>query len=170
MSKNEKIDNYEESISYLINLLKEHPQVKLIFSRYKMPLDLIHEIPIDFKELDVSAKAKDGKIFLNKKLIADGNFVDDLHYIVHELVHVLQQHTGAVNDYGDLSRYDYLDNPLEIEAFNEQIKFISAYKSPEEAEEYLQNLLDFHKFEGFKRKNKELELRGHDNALSSSNT
>lgn len=170
MSKKDHVENYEGSVEYLVNLLREHPQVKALFLRFQVPIEAIHEVPIDFEDLDVSAKAKKGRIIINRKLVADGDFVDDLHYIVHELVHVLQQHTGAVNDYGDLSQYDYLDNPLEIEAFQEQIKFIAAYKSPEEAEEYLQGLLDFHELEGKDRKRKEFELRGEDHALHAGNT
>lgn len=158
--KKSEIENHEDSLEYIVNLLKEHPQVKDLFLRFKIPLDAIHEIPIEFDDLDVSAKAKKGRIILNERLIEDGNFIDDLHYIVHELVHVLQQHTGAVKDHGDLSQYDYLDNPLEMEAFQEQIRFIEAYKDKEGADEYLEGLLDFHELEGKEREEKESQLRG----------
>ena len=168
MSKNEMGD-HEESLEYIVNLLKEHPQVKSLFLRFNMPIEMIHKIPIEFDELDVSAKAKKGKIILNEKLAEDGHFIDDLHYIVHELVHVLQQYTGTVNDHGDLDQYDYLDNPLEMEAFIEQIKFIEAYKDADEATEYLEGLLDFHKLKGPQRKLKERELRGEAHVMHARN-
>jgi hypothetical protein len=166
MSKGKKKeDSSQDMIEHVVNLLREHPHVKALFARFEVPLDSIHDIPIEFDAIDTSAKAKKGKIILNKKLAEDGDFIEDLHYIIHELTHVLQQQTGAVYDHGDLNDYDYLDNPLEIDAFKEQIAFIAQYKGPEEAHKYLEHLLDFHDFEGASREHKKRQLRGETDAM-----
>lgn len=149
-----------EMVEQIVKLLKEHPNVKELFEHYNIPLDDIENIPIEFADMDVSAKTKDGKITINKALVEDKNFIEDLHYIVHEMVHVLQQKVGKNKEYGDLSCVKYLDNPLEIEAFKQQISFIEKYKSLADADEYLDKLLNFHELDGTERKRKRNELRG----------
>lgn len=158
-AKKKELDE-EEMLEQIINLLKEHPVVQELFDRFKMDIDFIHEIPICFEELDVSAKAKKGKVYLSDVFLEDGNIIDDVHYIVHELTHVLQQITGNVNEKGSRQSDHYLDDPAEIEAFKNQIKFIGEYKGEEEAEQYLEDLLDFHEFEGKARDGKKKQLQG----------
>lgn len=153
-------DDEKAMIEQVINLLKEHPQVRALFDKYGMPIANINDIQITFEKMDVSAKAKDGKIMLNSNLIEDGNLIEDLHYIIHELTHVLQQKSGKADDVrnNEIKNNHYLDNPLEIEAFKEQIAFINKYKSPKEAADYLKQLLDFHGYEGEQRKKKVQQL------------
>lgn len=150
----------DEMLEQIVNLLKQHPVVGQIFDRFDIDLEFIHEIPISFDDLDVSAKAKGGKIYINDGFLEDGNFIDDIHYIVHELTHVLQQITGNVHERGEPGEDHYLDDPAEMEAFKEQIKFIDDYKGEGEADQYVDDLLDFHEFKGKKRTKKRRQLRG----------
>ena len=149
-----------EVLEQVINLLKEHPSVKTLFEKYKTPIKKIEDIDISFDDMDVSAKSKEGKITLNKNLLEGNNLVAALHYIVHELVHVLQYHSG---DLKDMKHYDddhYLNNPYEIEAFKEQIRFIKKYKDQKAADEYTDQLLDFHGYKGNEKKKKLEQLMG----------
>ena len=107
----------------------------------------------------MSAKANKDSIVVNKKFLDDGNLVDDLHYIVHELVHVLQYLTGLIDKAKDYSFKHYLDNPLELQAFREQIRFIKEYKNQKESDTYLKELLDFHDITGKERATKERILK-----------
>lgn len=162
-SKRAKQDkkNQLEQIKDLMGLLRRHPQVLVLFERFKISIDEFDKIQIGIKEMDVSAKTKDGKIWLNECLIEDGNLVEDLHYVVHELVHWLQQRTG-LDSYHEPDNYSsYLFIPTEIQAFKEQIEFIRNYKGAKEAKKYLKDLLDFHELEGDERKELE-ELLGGD--------
>lgn len=150
----------QEMIDQIISLLKEHPIVKKMFSKYGINIDKIHDIPISFKELDVSAKAKGGEIFLNENLLEEEEgFLSNIGYIVHELTHVLQQITGNIIDNKCLKEVHYLDDPSEVEAFQNQIAFIAAYKDKSEADSYVKDLLDFHDFSGKERTKKETELK-----------
>lgn len=148
----------KELIEQITNLLKEHPIVRRMFDKYNVDISYIQEIPMEFKDLDVSAKAKDEKIYINKHFLDDGNFLDEAHYLVHELTHILQQYTNSIDC--DAQYDHYLDDPSEVEAFGNQIAFIAAYKNDEEADKYTDDLLDFHNFKGARRTRKRKELRG----------
>jgi hypothetical protein len=150
----------EDLVEQIINLLKEHKLVRALFDSFDIDPEFIHKVDIVFGDIGVSAKANKGSITINKKFLHDGNIVDDLHYIVHELVHVLQYMTGFVDKAKRYKFEHYLDNPLELQAFKEQIKFIRDYKNDEEAEKYLKELLDFHEIGGKEREVKERILRG----------
>ena len=150
----------EELIEQMTNLLKEHPVVRSLFRRFEIDPEHIHRIQISFGDIGVSAKADDNGIVINKKFLEDGNLVDDLHYIVHELVHVLQNLTGFVDRAKKYKFKHYLDNPLELQAFKEQIRFIREYKGDKAADKYLCDLLDFYDITGDKRNVKECILRG----------
>lgn len=150
---NKKIEK-TELIEQVINLLKEQPVVKTMFDRFEIDPEYIHKIQIKFGPIDVSAKATREGITINEKFLEDGNVVDDLHYIVHELVHALQYLAGYVDKVKVLKFEHYLDNPLELQAFREQIRFIKDYKGQEQADEYLNDLLDFHGIDGEERAGK----------------
>lgn len=149
----------QEMLDRVVNLLKEHSIVKEIFDKFNANIDAINEIPITFDKIDSSAKARNGEIILNENL-KEGDFTEDLHYIVHELTHVLQQRNGLTKNTNLKFIKHYLDNPLEVEAFKYQIKFIEDYKGKEEADKYLENLLDYHEYSGKDREDKEKELLG----------
>lgn len=150
----------EDLMIYLVKqYLRCSPVVQVMFDDYRVPLSEIDSVPISFQDLDVSAKTKDEEILINRSLLEDG-FEDDIHYIVHELCHYLQQSTGDVLEYKDLSNLDYLEKPTELEAFQYQVQFMRDYYGDSEAEQYVDDLLDFHEYSGDKRKEKKTKLLG----------
>ncbi len=149
----------DDLIEQVINLLKEHGNVQKLFSKFEIDPEYIHKIKITFDDIGVSEKENKEGVIINKKFLEDGNIVDDLHYIVHELVHVLQYMTGEVGKMNGSKFKHYLDNPLELQAFKEQIAFIKEYKNEKEANKYLKELLDFHDISGKEREKKEHILK-----------
>jgi hypothetical protein len=73
---------------------------------------------------------------------------------------MLQQTNGDADKYRPKSDQDYLDLPAEVEAFNNQIKFMEEFYGEERAHEYLEDLLDFHEIDGDARDRKASELMG----------
>jgi hypothetical protein len=90
----------------------------------------------------------------------DSDVGDPTHYLVHEIVHYLQQTTGKTKGHKEVK--DYLDKPTEEEAFEAQIDYKRREESPEDAVEYTEDLLDYHKIKGKEREEKEEELLGID--------
>lgn len=153
--------NKEKSLLDAIKLLlKDHPVVQKMFDEFDVDREHIVNMPLEFGKLDVSAKTKNGRVYLNEKLIDDGNFKDDLHYVVHEARHWLQQTNGDARKYKAQGDEEYLDLPAEVEAFKDQIAFMKRFYGEKEARTYLDKLLDFHEFEGEDRKRKYKELMG----------
>jgi hypothetical protein len=102
----------------------------------------LKSVPISFDKIKVAAKTINGKIILNPKLIKKP-FKIIMRYVIHELVHAIQH----VEDFGknqDDKDDDYLDRNDEIEAFQRQIEYDSKTRGPDEAEKYVDNLLEYH--------------------------
>lgn len=135
------------------------PVVQAMFEDYGVPVEHIKDVPIEAVPLSVSAKTKNKKVYINEDLLEDG-FEDDMHYIVHEVCHYLQQTTGDVLEYEDLHKHDYLDKPTELEAFSYQVQFMRDYYGNSFAEEYVDDLLDFHEYKGKKREEKRKRILG----------
>jgi hypothetical protein len=57
-------------------------------------------------------------------------------------MHWLQQTTGNVAGHKTVD--EYLDKPTEMEAFQVQIDFKERHEGEEEADEYIEDLLDHH--------------------------
>ena len=127
------------------------------FKEYGVDINEIDFIPTYFKDLDVSAKTDHGIVCLNYKLLTDGDFFKDFSYLIHEYTHWLQQTTGnkptQSSDDGS-----YLDNPAEQEGFQNQIDFISDHFGDEEANDYVDNLLDHHDITSKDEKNDKKEI------------
>jgi hypothetical protein len=130
-------------IKKLREFLKKDEVVKKMFKEYDVDIEEIDYIPMKFGTLDVSAKTDHGIIIYSYKLLTDGDFFKDFSYGVHEMTHWLQQTTGTKatksSDDGD-----YLDNPYEQEGFQNQIEYIANQDGEDEAEEYVDNLLEHH--------------------------
>lgn len=122
---------------------------------YNRDPDFVNDVHISFEPLDVSAKTVNGEIFLNENLFGKGDFHDAMRYFQHELCHVLQQEAGMVN--GKTPKKDYLDDENEIEAFQVQLEYMNEH-TPEEVQEYLEQLMDHHNISGKERKRKIREL------------
>lgn len=133
--------------------IKKDPIVKRMFEEYDVDVSEIDLIPMCFADLDVSARTDHGIIYFSTKLLEDGDFDDDDHYLVHEITHFLQQTTGNKPTQGS-DEGDYLENPDEIEGFQNQTEYIAKNKGPEEAENYVERVLDHHDLKGKKREDR----------------
>lgn len=143
--------DYEKIIEDMRARVKNDPDVQAKFKEYDIPMEMIDDVSIEFDDLDVSAKTKDKKIYLNKNMLdADSEVDDPTHYLAHEIIHVLQQLTGDTAGH-DLVE-DYLMKPTEQSAFQVQIKFKEREEGNEAADEYIEDLLDHHDKIGPERK------------------
>lgn len=148
-----------KSLNKMIKKLREHLKtnevVKKMFEEYDVDIAELDYIPMMFGNLDVSAKTDHGVIIYNYKLLADGDFFKDFSYGVHEMTHWLQQTTGTKptksSDEGS-----YLQNPFEQEGFANQVEYIADQQGEDEAEEYVDDLLEHHDVKNKKEKD-ELE-------------
>jgi hypothetical protein len=137
--------------------LKKDEVMQRVCEDHGVDIDVIDYIPTAFADLDVSAKTDKGVVYLNYKLLCDGDFFKDYGYLIHEYSHHLQQcyHDGPTNSSSEDS---YLDNPAEEEAFSNQVEFLADEFGKEEAEDYVDNLLEHHELEGKKRDEKKEQL------------
>lgn len=150
------IDKY---VQQLKEKVKKDPEIIRKFKKYDVPIDEIDNVHVEFKDLDVSAKTKNKKIYLNSKMLSEDSPVKDpAHYLVHELIHYLQQSTGNTDD--KKHQKEYLDRETEQEAFQSQVDYKKREESEEEAEEYVEGLLDHHDVDGKEREEKKDDLLG----------
>lgn len=126
--------------------LKRDGVVQEMFKEYKVDISEIDLIPMRFGNLDVSAKTDHGVIIFNYRLLMDGDFFKDFSYGVHEMTHWLQQTTGTEPTKSS-DDDNYLDNPFEQEGFQNQIEYIANQFGEDEAENYVNDLLDHHDVE-----------------------
>jgi hypothetical protein len=147
-------DAISRILAKIIDFLKGSQAVRGMFSHYRVPLERIHDVDIRFTELPVSAKTKDEIIYINNKFLEDSDFSEEMHYIVHEMCHWLQQRCDDPYDRFPKEGTDYLDMPSEWEAFMYQAHFMREFYGDGRAEEYVDDLLDFHEIEGEERKKK----------------
>ncbi len=143
-------------IKKMREFLKKDEVVQNMFKEYDVDIAEIDYIPMRFGKLDVSAKTDHGVIIYNYKLLTDGDFFKDFSYGVHEMTHWLQQTTGTKptqsSDDGS-----YLDNPFEQEGFQNQVEYIAKHFGDNEAENYVDDLLDHHDIDSDKEKEEKKE-------------
>ena len=150
------IGKEEKMIEEMRKCVKKDEGVQKKFKKYDVPLDKIDDVHIEFADLDVSAKTKDKKIYINRGLIDQ---IDDLtHYVAHEMIHFLQQYVGATR--GHEATDDYLHKSTEQEAYRVQLNFKEENESPEESQRYLDDLLDYHDKDGEESKELKEKLNG----------
>ena len=135
--------------------LKKDETVIKAFKEYDVEISEIDLVPMYFGDLDVSASTNHAVICLNYKLLCPADLNSICGYGAHELIHYLQQTTGSKGTQG-ADDGEYLKNPYEQEAFQHQVEFIANHEGEEEAEEYVEKLLDHHEVKGKKKKD-ELE-------------
>ena len=135
--------------------LKKDKTMQDIFKKYDCDVGIIDYIPTYFSDLDVSAKTDHGVVFLNYKLLCDGDFFKDYSYLIHEYTHWAQQCLGKTPT-DSSNEGSYLHNPYEQEGFQNQIEYISNHFGEDEAERYVDHLLDHHDIKKKKEKD-ELE-------------
>jgi hypothetical protein len=137
--------------------LKKNPIMQRIFEEYDTDISELDLVPMCFADIDVSAKCDHGVLYFNYKLLCDGDFEKDYSYAIHETTHWLQQCSG---DKPTKSADDgeYLNNPYEIEGFQNQVEYLADEYGEREAEKYVDKLLDHHELEGQKAEKKKDEL------------
>jgi hypothetical protein len=138
--------------------LKSNDTMQRMFKEHDIPIEYLDYMPVCFADLDVSAKTVKGCIYLNYKLLCDGDFFKDFAYLVHEGTHWAQQTMGDKPTKGS-DDGDYLDNEYEVESFQNQAEFLADEFGEDEAEEYIEHLLEHHEIEDKKeKKDKKNEL------------
>lgn len=139
----------KEFVRQMKEKVKKDPAVIEKFEEYGISTDSIDGVHVEFEDLDVSAKTKNKKIYLNRKMLDPKSGIDDpTHYLAHELTHWLQQTSGNTKGH---EVKDYLSKPTEEEAFKVQVDFKERHEGKGEAEEYVEELLDHHDKDGKER-------------------
>lgn len=138
-----------------LKILKESLIVKKMFDEADVPLELLDFVTIVFERLDVSARTDKGIIYLNEDLKDSPEDIE--HYLVHELTHFLQQCFSDGPTKGS-SGDDYLENPYEVEGFQNQTEYIAHTEGEETAEDYIEKVLQHHSVDGDDREEKKEEL------------
>jgi hypothetical protein len=147
----------DELIAKMRAAVKKDSAVKAKFMEYGVSLNEIDTVPICFCELDVSAKTKNRKIYLNQSMLSRENvFEFAMPYAIHEVCHLAQQISGASLNKSKTD--DYLDKPSEVSAFQLQVDYKKRHEGPEKANEYVDKLLDYHDIKGPERKEKAKQL------------
>lgn len=134
------------------DLLKRDPVMREMCNKYKFDIEDIDLIPIKFDDIDVSARTDKGIITMNWQLLEKDNIIDNLNsYLIHEINHFVRQSITPTQSADDGS---YLDNKDEQEAFSYQIDFIDHNFGRQEAEDYVDQVLDHHNIKGKEREEK----------------
>jgi hypothetical protein len=126
--------------------LKKDEVMQRVFEEHGVPIEYLDFVPMCFADLDVSAKTVKGVVYLNFKLLCDGDFFKDFGYIIHETTHCLQQCFGKKPTKGS-DEGEYLDNKYEIEGFQNQVEYMANQFGEDEAENYVDNLLEHHEID-----------------------
>ena len=140
----------EKLINYAKQEIKKSDVMMRVCQEYGVDVDVIDLIPTVFEDLDVSAKTDHGIVYLNYKLLEDGEFDKDFGYLIHEYTHFFQQCFNTEPTQG-ADEGEYLENPFEQEGFQNQIEYMSDEFGTEEAEKYVDHLLDYHEIEDKKK-------------------
>lgn len=130
--------------------LKRNEVMKELCQEYGVNVSIIDFIPIRFGDLDVSARTERGVITLNYKLLCDGDFFKDYHYLIHECQHYFDQCYGKKPTPG-ADDGDYLSNPAEERGFQRQLEYIDHMFGKDEANRYVEHLLDHHEVDDAER-------------------
>ena len=130
------------------NYLKKDPTMLEMCQEHNVDINDIDLIPVKFDHIDVSAITEHGIVILNYKLLENDEFMNNIHYLVHEFKHYWDQSEKPTRSAND---GPYLANKDELNAFQPQIKFISDHEGKEKAEQYVEQVLDHHDEHGKER-------------------
>jgi len=123
--------------------IKKDKTMVRICEEYDVSIDEIDYIPTYFKDLDVSATTDHGVVYLSYNLLLDGFSKKNWSYLIHEYSHFFQQ-TAADKATKGSAEGEYLHNPHEQEGFANQVEFLANHFGDDEAEDYVDDLLDHH--------------------------
>jgi hypothetical protein len=151
-----ELQNNVELLAKINRELKVNHIAEEICKEYDFDIDIIDGIPFEFvDDLDASAKTVDSAIQLNSSLI-DEEFEVVMRYAIHELVHALQH--MKLKGLESLEDLEYLDRGDELEAFQYQVEYESEERGQDVAEEYVENLIEYHEVPPDEREEKKKEL------------
>lgn len=154
--KSLSIEDSVELVKKIKESLKESDIAKEICRENGHDIDVIDAIVIKIEPLDTSAETVNGEITLNESL-ADEEFEILMRYAIHELVHVFQ-HMEREGEPDPYEKLHYLDRPDETEAFKVQIEYEAEERGKNEAEDYVDELLEYHDIPEEKREKKKEEF------------
>jgi len=156
---NKSKSNLQNTIELLAKVKRElraNSIAKEICKEYGFGTDIIDGISFEFVDnLEASAKTIDSAIQLNSSLM-DEEFETIMRYAIHELVHSLQH--MKLKGLESLEEQDYLDRGDEIEAFQYQIEYEADERGFDEAEDYVEDLIEYHEIPIENREEKKREL------------
>lgn len=153
---NNELKDLIEILAEIKQELKLNEIAKDICNEYGFDTDIIDGISIVFEDdLGASAKTTDSKIQLSSNLL-DEEFEVIMRYAVHELVHALQHMERT--EFDPYENHDYLDRPDELEAFQYQLEYEGEARGEDKAEEYVNDLLEYHEIPDDEKGEKKEEL------------
>lgn len=124
---------------------------------YDREPNILDGIPVIFTDdIDVTAKTINAKVFLNSALMDEGIHII-ARYLLHELTHCFQHMEKEGKKRKEKDKI-YLNRPEELEAFQYQIKFDAKKRPDSQVNDYVNNLISYHKIPKEKRKEKKEEL------------
>lgn len=148
--------NLLEKINEAKTMLREDSTFQDMCKEFEVDVDIIDLVPIRFGDIDVSAKTINGIVVLNKKLLNNDDFKNNIHYLLHEISHFLQMITRSHPTKG-ADDGEYLENEDEIEAFTYQIEYMDDAFGDKEVEKYLEHLLNHHDIKDEDKREKKKE-------------
>jgi hypothetical protein len=151
-----KLKSIVELLSKVKKTLMEDDIAAEICNEFGFDVDIISGIPIEFDDsIESTAKTINSHIKLNTSLM-DAEFEVIMRYAIHELVHALQHMTEEANE--QENNAEYLDRDDELEAFQYQIEYESDARGPDVAEQYVDDLIEYHEIPEEEKEDKREEL------------
>lgn len=156
-AKKKKIEEKTKMVAKVKQFLKADETYHDLCKEYNQKPEIIEGVPVVFTpDIDVTAKTIDAKVFLNSSLL-DEKLEIIARYLLHELTHCFQ-HMEKEGKRKVRKNKIYLNRPEELEAFQYQIKFDADKRSDKKVNEYVNDLLSYHKIPKEKRPEKKKEL------------
>lgn len=156
-AKKKKLESRTKLVAKLKQFLKADETFQDLCKEYNQEIDILDGIPVVFtSDLDVTAKTINARVFLNSSLL-DEKMEIIARYLLHELTHCLQ-HMKKEGEKKVKKKDIYLDRPEELEAFQYQIKFDADKRSDKKVNDYVNDLISYHKIPKEKRKEKKRDL------------
>lgn len=158
VAKKSKIEDKQKLLAKIRVNLRNDDMAKKLIRDYGIKEWIFDAVPLDFKDIKVTAKTVNGTIYLSPR-IANMEFNIVMRYVIHEFVHVLQHITEEKEGETESDKNDdYLDREDEIEAFQHQIKYDAKHRGISAAEKYTDELLEYHDIPKKEKKEKKKEL------------
>jgi hypothetical protein len=155
--KKKPLEKKTELVAKVKNYIMADEIYKELCKEYDREPEILDGISVIFTDdIDVTAKTINAKVFLNSSLM-DEKIHIIARYLLHELTHCFQHMEKEGRKIKPKNKI-YLNRPEELEAFQYQIKFDAKKRPDSEVNDYVNNLISYHKIPKEKRKEKKEEL------------